>query len=119
MSPLPYKMNIFANFYTNSPYINGQEETKSWPMFMAGITKQFKNNSSIRIMAYNPFADHVFKSTTTLRGGDIYQKSTYYMDLRNAIMINYTYNFKFGKDINVQKRAGGKETEENGSRMPF
>jgi hypothetical protein len=119
MSPLPYKFNFFTVFNISSPYINGQEETKASPFILVGLMKQFKNNSSLRLMMFNPFGNKMFNNITTLRNNESYQRTESYMNVKNAIMLNYTYNFKIGKDIKAQKPNSEQENEDNGNKMPF
>jgi hypothetical protein len=119
MSPLPYKMNVFAVFNMNSPTTNGQEETKSSAFYLLGVVKQFENNSSLRVMFLNPFANKMFDNTSTLNSAGIYQRTESYLNMRNAIMLNYTYTFKIGKNINLQKRNGEQDSEDTSNKLPF
>ncbi|HEY4786401.1 MAG TPA: outer membrane beta-barrel family protein, partial [Bacteroidales bacterium] len=117
--PLPYNFRFFTVLNLNGPTINGQEESRMSPFYLFGLVKQFKNSSSLNVMIFNPFTDKLFDNTTTLNTSAFYQRSESYLHLRGAIMVNYTYNFKIGKDINRQKRSSDQDIEENINKLPF
>lgn len=120
MSPLPYKMNFFSVLYMSGPTINGQEETKTYPFYLIGLVKQFKNNSNLRLMVFNPFANKKFNyTTTTIRSENIYQTTDSYLNLKNAIVLVYIYNFNIGKAVNLQKRNSEQDNEDNANKVPF
>ncbi len=119
MCPLTKNLRFFSMLNLTGPTINGQEISRNSPFYLAGISKQFKNNSSLTILAFNPFADKFFKNTVTLNNSSFYQRSISYMDMKNAIMINYSYNFKVGKDVKVQKQETEQNIEENNVKLPF
>ena len=118
MSPLPKNFKLFAVFNINGPSINGQEQTQTSPFYIIGLVKQFKNNSSVNVLVFNPFADKIFENKTTLNSTAFHQTSDSYLHLQNGIMINYTYNFKVGKNINLEKHDE-QNNEENGTKLPF
>jgi len=89
------------------------------PFYLIGLVKQFKNSSSLNLMIFNPFTNRLFDNTTKLNSRAFYQRSESYLHTRNAIMLNYTYNFKIGKDINLQKRNSEQNIEENINKLPF
>ncbi|WP_243349498.1 outer membrane beta-barrel protein [Parabacteroides sp. FAFU027] len=119
MCPLPLNLRFFSMLNLTGPTVNGQETSKSSPFYLAGIVKQFKNNSSLTILAFNPFAENFFKSTTTLNNSSFYQRSQTFMNMKNAFLINYSYNFKLGKDVKAQKQETEQNIEENNIKLPF
>ncbi|HEY6915817.1 MAG TPA: TonB-dependent receptor family protein [Paludibacter sp.] len=119
MCPLPKDFRFFAVLSINGPTINGQELSKSTPFNLFGISKQFKNNSSLTLLAFNPFTSKNFYNTTTIDNDVLYQRSESYMDLKRMFMINYSINFKVGKDLKVQKRGEEQTPEDNGIKLPF
>jgi hypothetical protein len=119
MCPLPKNFKVFAVMNVMGPMVNGQETTKSSPFYLLGVMKQFKNNSSVNVIVFNPFADQFFKNTTTVQNSSFYQKSEMYMNLKNAIMFTYSYNFKVGNNVNIQKRNVDQPTEDNMTKLPF
>ena len=119
MCPLPKDFRLFVVFNINGPSLNGQELTQNAPFNIIGISKQFKNNSSLTIMAFNPFASQNFYNTSTIENGTLYQRTESYMNFRNAFVINYSINFKVGKDINSQKFNPEQTQEENNFKLPF
>lgn len=119
MLPLPKDFRFFAVLSINGPTINGQEQSKSAPFNLFGISKQFKNNSSLTLLAFNPFASKNFYNTSTIDNDVLYQRSESYMDLKRMFIINYSINFKVGKDLKVQKRGEEQNMEDNGIKLPF
>jgi hypothetical protein len=117
--PLPYNFRLFTVLNLNGPTINGQEESRMSPFYLVGLVKQFKNNMSLNLMMFNPFTDRLFDYKTKLNSNTFQQNSESYLHLRNAIMINLTYNFKIGKDINLQKRSVEQNIEDGMNRLPF
>jgi hypothetical protein len=116
--PLPYKANFMTGIYLTTPTINGQTETKQDPSYMVGLVKQF-GTCSLRVLAINPFGNYLNKQTATLRSSSIYQVTDSYMKIKNVIMLNFTYNFKIGKDINRQKANSESESDDNQLKLPF
>jgi len=119
MCPLPKDFRFFAVLNINGPRINGQEVTESAPFNLFGISKQFKNNSSLTLLAFNPFASKNFYSSSTIDNETMYQRSESYMNIKHLFMINYSINFKIGKDVNVQKRSEEQNAEDTGIKLPF
>ncbi|MFT3752177.1 MAG: outer membrane beta-barrel protein [Paludibacter sp.] len=119
MCPLPKDFRFFAVLSINGPTVSGQELNKSTPFNLFGISKQFKNNSSLTLLAFNPFASKNFYNSSTIDNGTLYQYSESYMDLKRMFMINYSINFKVGKDLKVQKRGEEQTQEDNGIKLPF
>lgn len=119
MCPLPKDFRVFAVLSITNPTQNGQEQVEYAPFNLFGISKQFKNNSSLTLLAFNPFSSKNFYNTSTIDNGTLYQRSETYMDLKRMFMINYSINFKVGKDINVQKRSEEQSPEDNGIKLPF
>jgi hypothetical protein len=119
MCPLPKEFRFFAFLNITGPTINGQELTETAPFNIIGISKQFKNNSSLTLMAFNPFASRNFYSSSTISNESLYQKSESYMNFKNAFLINYSINFKVGKDVNSQKRNQEQSQDENMMKLPF
>ena len=71
------------------------------------------------MMAFNPFATRNFYTSSTIDNGTLYQKSESYMNFKNAFLINYSINFKVGKDINSQKRNQEQSPDDNMLKLPF
>jgi len=107
-------------FNLNGPVLDGQTVTQQSPFYLIGLIKQFKNNSTLNIIAFNPFASKFFNSTSTLRNNLIYQRTDTYMKTTAAFVVMYSYNFKVGKSIEKQKRNVEQQpAEDNGFKLPF
>jgi len=71
-------------------------------------------------MVFNPFANKKFNyTTTTIRSENIYQTTDSYLNLKNAIVLVYIYNFNIGKAVNLQKRNSEQDNEDNANKVPF
>jgi len=119
MFPIIWDMKFISMFNINGPTLDGQTETRMSPFYFVGLVKQFKNNSSLNIIAFNPFASKFFDSTSTLRNNLIYQRTDTYMKTTAAFVLMYTYNFKVGKSVEKQKHNVEQQTEDNGFKLPF
>ncbi len=119
MCPLPKDFRIFAVFSINGPTVNGQEISQNAPFYLIGLSKQFKNNSSLSFLALNPFAKKMFYNSNVIDNNTLYQKSESYMGFKNLFMINYSINFKVGKDINLQKRSQDQPQDDGMLKLPF
>ncbi|MDP4239338.1 MAG: outer membrane beta-barrel family protein [Bacteroidota bacterium] len=119
MFPLPWDLKFISMFNINGPVLDGQTETKASPFYFVGLVKQFKNNSSLNIIAFNPFAAKFFDNTVTLRNNSVYQRTESYMGMTTAFVIMYSYNFKIGKSIEKQKHTVEQQVEESGFKLPF
>jgi outer membrane receptor protein involved in Fe transport len=110
MSTLPYNFNWMAMVNVTGPVLDGQTLTKNAFMYLLGIGKQFKNNSVMRLMAYNPFSNYFFKSTSTIDNPStsLHQVSRNYLNKDYGIMLMYQYSFKLGSTMVDRK----KRTEE-------
>jgi hypothetical protein len=84
-----------------------------------GFVKQFKNNSSLNIIAFNPFASKFFDNKVTLRNDLVYQQSESYLGMKAAFVLMYSYNFKIGKSVDKQKHNVEQQVEEGGFKLPF
>jgi len=90
------------------------------PFYLVGLVKQFKNNSSLNIIAFNPFASKFFDSTVTLRNNSIYQRTETFLNTTAAFVLQYTYNFKIGKSIEKQKHNVDQPADDNSNfKLPF
>ena len=119
MFPMPWDLKFIAMFNLNGPVLDGQTETLQSPFYLAGLVKQFKNNSTLTVISFNPFASKFFDSTSTLRNNLIYQRTDTYMKTTAAIVLMYSYNFKVGKSVDKQKHNVEQQVEENGFKLPF
>lgn len=119
MFPMPWDLKVIAMLNLNGPVLDGQTETTMSPFYFVGFVKQFKNNSSLNIIAFNPFASKFFDSTATLRNNLIYQRTESYMNMQTAFVLMYSYNFKVGKSIDKQKHNVEQSIEEKGFKLPF
>lgn len=119
MCPLPKDFRVFAVFSINGPNVNGQEISRNAPFYLMGLSKQFKNNSSLTLLALNPFTNKLFYNSSEIDNSTLYQKSETYMGFKNLIMLNYSINFKVGKDINIQKRTQDQTPDDNMLKLPF
>jgi len=119
MFPLPLDLKFISMFNVSGPVLDGQTETLNSPFYMVGFYKQFKNNSTLTVISYNPFATKFFDSTSTLRNKLIYQQTDTYMKSRAAFILVYSYNFKVGKSVEKQKHNVDQPIEDNGFKLPF
>ncbi len=117
--PLPHDLRLFATLNMNGPSLNGQLETKTSPMYVVGLVKQFKNNSALNMMFLNFFADKYGKTVTTLNSSEFYQRTESYWELKKVIMFSYIYNFKIGKAIDLKKRDAEESREETNTNLPL
>ncbi len=108
MSQLPYNFNWMAMVNVSGPVLDGQTVSKNSMMYLLGLGKQFKNNSTLRLMVYNPFSNYFFKSTSTIRNNNFTQVSNNYLRKDYGFMLLYVYSFKMGSTM--KERA--KRTEE-------
>jgi len=120
MFPIPWDVKFIAMFNLNGPVLDGQTETRISPFYFAGLVKQFKNNSTLTVISFNPFASKFFDSKATLHNNSIYQQTDIYMKTVAAFVVMYTYNFKIGKTVDKQKHNVDQPAEENSFiKMPF
>jgi hypothetical protein len=108
-----------AMMYISGPVLDGQTETKSSSMSMVGIGKQFKNNSTVRIFAFNPFASKFFDYQSTISNNSVYQRQNTYMKQSYGFMVMYAYSFKLGKSIERQKHNVEQQVQDNIIKMPM
>ena len=118
MAPLPLDLKFISFFQLSGPVLDGQTETKMSPFYIVGLVKQFKNNSSLTLLSFNPFARNFFDSKATLRNNTIYQVTDTYMKSQVAFAVAYSYNFKIGKTIDKQKHNVEQQIEEGGLKLP-
>jgi len=118
MCPLPENFQFMAFLNISGPVLNGQTETKQSAMYLVGLGKQFKNNSVLRLMIYNPFTSNFVSSQTTISNSSLYQHSNTYLKKDYGFMLMYVYSFKVGKTIERQKRSVEQETQENLLKLP-
>jgi len=119
MAPLPWDLKLIAMFNINGPNLDGQTKTQMTPFYFVGLVKQFKNNSSLNILAFNPFASRFFDSTVTLNNNSVYQKTDTYMKTQAAFAIMYSYNFNVGKIVEKQKHTIEQQAEDSILKLPF
>ncbi|MDR3651470.1 MAG: outer membrane beta-barrel family protein [Paludibacter sp.] len=120
MAPIPWDLKLIAMLNLNGPVLDGQTETRMSPFYFLGLVKQFKNNSSLNIIAFNPFASRFFDSTSTLNNNAVYQSTDTYMKTQAAFVVMYSYNFKVGKSVDKQKHNVEQQVEDNnGFKLPF
>jgi hypothetical protein len=119
MFPLPLDLKFISMFNISGPVLDGQTETLNSPFYMVGLVKQFKNNSTLTVISFNPFAGKFFDSTATLRNNSVYQQTDTYMKTTAAFVLVYSYNFKVGKSIEKQKHNVDQPVEENVIKLPF
>lgn len=108
MSQLPKNFNVMAMVNVSGPVLSGQTVSENSMMYLIGLGKQFKNNSTVRLMAYNPFSKYFFRSTSTINTPSLYQVNHNYLRKDYGFMLMYVYSFKLGSTI--KERA--KRTEE-------
>jgi len=118
MAPLPLDLKFISFFQLSGPVLDGQTETKMSPFYIVGLVKQFKNNSSLTLLSFNPFAKNFFDSKATLQNSTIYQRTETYMKTQVAFAVAYSYNFKIGKSIEKQKHSVEQQIEEGGIKIP-
>ena len=120
MFPVPWDLKVISMLSLNGPVLDGQTETRMTPFYLVGLVKQFKNNSSLNIIAFNPFASKFFDSTVTLRNNSIYQRTETFLNTTAAFVLQYTYNFKIGKSIEKQKHNVDQPADDNSNfKLPF
>jgi len=119
MFPLPWDLKFIGMFNLSGPVLDGQTETQQSPFYLAGLVKQFKNNSTLTVISFNPFATKFFDSKATLRNNSIYQQTDTYMKTTAAFVLVYSYNFKIGKSVDKQKHNVDQPVEDNGFKLPF
>lgn len=119
MSSLPHDFQIMGMFMLNGPVLNGQTETKTSGMYFLGLGKQFKNNSSVRFLAFNPFSNNFYKTTTTIKTGSLYQVQHMNIKKDYGFMLMYVYSFKVGKSIDRQKRDADQQPQNNLLNLPI
>ncbi|HET9571579.1 MAG TPA: outer membrane beta-barrel family protein [Bacteroidales bacterium] len=108
MSQLPKNFNIMAMVNVSGPVLNGQTVTKNSMMYLIGLGKQFKNNSQLRLMAYNPLSQYFFSQTSTIDNASLHQVNKNYLRKDYGFMLLYVYSFKLGNTM-VER---SKRTEE-------
>ncbi len=118
MCPLPLDLKFISVFQFSGPVLDGQTETKMSPFYIFGLIKQFKNNSSLTLLSFNPFASKFFDSKATMQNSSVYQRTETYMKTQVAFAVAYSYNFKIGKSIEKQKRNVEQQIEEGGFKIP-
>ena len=119
MCPLPANLQFMAMLNLNGPVLDGQTETKTSAMYLVGLGKQFKNNSVLRLMIYNPFAKNFVTSKSTIQNDYLYQTQSMYLKKDYGIMLLYVYSFKVGKTIERQKRSSEQQTQDNLMKLPL
>jgi hypothetical protein len=118
MCPLPLNLQFMGMMNFNGPVLDGQAETKMSGFSMVGISKQFKNNSTIRLLAFNPFSSKFFESKTTIRNSSFYQRQNSYMNKSYGFMLMYAYNFKIGKSVDRQKHDAEQQVQDSMLKLP-
>jgi len=118
MAPLPLDLKVISMFQLSGPVLDGQTETKMSPFYLFGLIKQFKNNSSLTLLSFNPFSSKFYDSKATVQNSSLYQQSDTYMKAQVAFAVAYSYNFKIGKSIEKQKRNVEQQLEEGGFKLP-
>lgn len=119
MCPLPANLQFMAMLNFNGPVLDGQTETKTSAMYLVGLGKQFKNNSVLRLMVYNPFAKNFVNSKATIKNDYLYQTQSMYLKKDYGIMLLYVYSFKVGKTIEREKRSSEQQTQDNLMKLPL
>ena len=114
MSQLPHDFNVMAMVNVNGPVLDGQTVSKSSMMYLIGLGKQLKNNSTIRLMVYNPFSNYFFKSTSTIDNPSLHQVSNNYLRKDYGLLLLYQYSFKLGSTmVERQKRTEDQQNSSN------
>jgi len=119
MCPLPKNFQFMTMLNLSGPVLDGQTETKSSAMFLLGVGKQFKNNSVIRLMAYNPLSKNFFENQTTISNSSFYQRQSVFLKKDYGIMLLFAYSFKVGKTIERQKRTAEQQTQDTMMKLPL
>lgn len=118
MYPLPKDFKVFAMINLPGPYANGQKIEFKSPFYLFGIMKQFKNNSAIKIMMFNPLSNEMFRSKYTINNSDLFEVSNSYMKMKNIVLFNYSKTFKTGKKLSKNTDKATPDEKDNIS-MPF
>ena len=119
MFPVPWDLKVISMLSMNGPVLDGQTVTKMKPFYFVGLVKQFKNNSTLNVLAFKPFVSRFFDSTATLSTPSISQQTHTYMKSTVAIAVMYTYNFKVGNSVEKQKRNLEQPVEDSNFKLPF
>jgi len=118
MTPLLLDFKFISMLQLSGPVLDGQTKTQMSPFYIAGLIKQFKNNSSLTLLSINPFASKFFDSKSTLQNNSVYQRTEMYMNTKAAFIVMYSYNFKVGKSVEKQKHSNDQQVEDNLIKLP-
>ena len=118
MCPLPLNFKFITMLQLSGPVLDGQTKTEMSPFYLAGVIKQFKNNSTLTLLSFNPFASKLFDSSSTLQNSSVYQRTEMYMNTKAAFVVMYSYNFKVGKTVDKQKRSIEQQMDDSLIKIP-
>lgn len=119
MCPLPANMHLITLINWNGPMLNGQTETRMDLMHLIGLGKQFKNNSVLRVMAYNPFSKDFMHQQSSINTAALKQTQDIYLHKDVGVMLMYVYSFKVGKTIERQRKTIEEQTQDQLLKLPI
>lgn len=119
MCPLPTNMHLIALVNWNGPMLDGQLETRMDLMHLIGLGKQFKNNSVLRLMAYNPFSKDFMHQQSRINTAALTQTQHMYLHKDMGVMLMYVYSFKVGKTIERERKTVEQQTQEKLINLPI
>lgn len=119
MCPLPANMHLITLINWNGPMLNGQTETRMDLMHLIGLGKQFKNNSVLRLMAYNPFSKDFMHQQSNINTAALKQTQHIYLHKDVGVMLMYVYSFKVGKTIERQRKTIEEQTQDQLLKLPI
>lgn len=105
MCPLPANTHAMVLVNWNGPMLDGQVETRTDLMHVLGVGKQFKNNSVLRLMAYNPFGKYFVHQEARIHTTALTQTQHVYLRKDYGVMLMYIYSFKVGQSIERQRKT--------------
>jgi outer membrane receptor protein involved in Fe transport len=105
MCPLPKNYQLMGLLNLTGPSVSGQTETRISAIYLIGVGKQFKNNSVLRLMAYNPFAENFVSTKAITRSPFFQQEQHSYLKKDYGFLLMYVYSFKVGNLIERAKRT--------------
>jgi len=119
MCPLPANMHLITLINWNGPMLNGQTETRMDLMHLIGLGKQFKNNSVLRLMAYNPFSKDFMHQQSNINTAALTQTQHMYLHKDMGIMLMYVYSFKVGETIERERKTVEQQTTDKLINLPI
>lgn len=119
MCPLPANMHLITLINWNGPVLDGQTETRMDMMHLIGLGKQFKNNSVLRLMAYNPLSKDFMHQQSSINTAALTQSQHMYLHKDIGVMLMYVYSFKVGKTIERERKTIEQQAQDKLINLPI